>query len=122
MKTPIVQVVTVRTTVGSEGNMETIGERRALLGSINLVTLKTEILSALSSVSSATTTEELRQADAALRKRSAQLEAWAIVLTSEQQMAGKFRWSGCPWARCHPGKIPPILRGASARKVPAAGP
>jgi len=68
MKTPMAQVVTVRTNVGSEGNMETIGERRALLGSINLVTLKTEILSALSSVSSATTTQELQQADAAYKK------------------------------------------------------
>jgi hypothetical protein len=35
---------------------------------INLVTLKTEILPALSSVSSATTTEELQQADAACKK------------------------------------------------------
>jgi hypothetical protein len=43
-------------------------ERRALPGSINLITLKTEILSALSSVSTATTTEELQHADAAYRK------------------------------------------------------
>ncbi|MGB8582995.1 MAG: hypothetical protein WCD47_19410 [Candidatus Sulfotelmatobacter sp.] len=48
--------------------MKTIGERRALPESINLVTLKTEILSALSSVGSATTTEELQQADAAYKK------------------------------------------------------
>jgi hypothetical protein len=41
---------------------------QALLGSISLVTLKTEILSALSSVSSATTKEELQQADAAYKK------------------------------------------------------
>jgi hypothetical protein len=62
------QVVTVRTNIDSEGNMKTIGEPRALLGSISLVTLKTEILSALSSVSSATTKEELQQADAAYKK------------------------------------------------------
>jgi hypothetical protein len=62
------QVVTVRAKIDSEGNMKTIGERRALAGSINLVTLKTEIPSALSSVSSATTTEELQQADTAYKK------------------------------------------------------
>jgi hypothetical protein len=62
------QVVTVLTNIDSEGNMKTIGEPGALPGSISLVTLKTEILSALSSVSSATTTEELQQADAAYKK------------------------------------------------------
>jgi hypothetical protein len=54
----------VRTKIDSQ----TIGERRALPGSINLVTLKTEILPALPSVGSATTTEELQQADAAYKK------------------------------------------------------
>jgi hypothetical protein len=48
--------------------MEPIEEHRARNGSINLVILKAEILSALSGVGSATTTEELRQADAAYRK------------------------------------------------------
>ncbi len=48
--------------------MEAIGERRGHSGSINLVILKAEILSALSSVGSATTTEELQQADAAYKK------------------------------------------------------
>jgi len=48
--------------------METIGEHNANSGSINLIILKAEILSALSSVSSATTTEELQQADAAYKK------------------------------------------------------
>jgi hypothetical protein len=60
----------VRTKIDSEGNMKTIGERRALPGSINLVTLKTEILSALSSVGSATTTEELQQAEGAALSRA----------------------------------------------------
>jgi len=48
--------------------MEPIEEHRARNGSINLVILKAEIPSALSGVGSATTTEELRQADAAYRK------------------------------------------------------
>ena len=48
--------------------MEPIEEHRARNGSINLAILKAEILSALSGVGSATTTEELRQADAAYRK------------------------------------------------------
>jgi hypothetical protein len=47
--------------------METIEEHRAHHGSINLVVLKAEILSALSAVGSATTLEELRQADAAYK-------------------------------------------------------
>lgn len=62
------QVVALRTNAGLEGNMETIGERSANPGSINLVGLKTEILSALSSVGSATTMEEFQQADAAYKK------------------------------------------------------
>jgi len=68
VKTSMAQVVTVRTNIDSEGNMKTIGGPRALPGSISLVTLKTEILSVLSSVSSATTTEEHQQADAAYKK------------------------------------------------------
>jgi hypothetical protein len=68
MKTSMAQVVTVRTDIDSEGNVKTIREPKALPGDINLVTLKTEILPALSSVSSATTTEELQQADAACKK------------------------------------------------------
>jgi hypothetical protein len=110
MKTSMAQVVTVRTDIDSEGSMKTIRERgKALLRDINLITLKTEILSALSSVSSATTTEEL-QWMRRIRKLFAQPEAWAIVLTSEQRMASKFRWSGWPWAKCHSGKISPMLR------------
>ena len=62
------QIVTVRTDIDSEGNMKTIREPKALPRDINLITLKTEILSALFSVSSATTTEELQQADAAYKK------------------------------------------------------
>ena len=65
---PVAQVVTVGTNAGLEGNMETIGEHRAHPGSINLVILKIEILSALSAVGSATTVEELEQADAAYKK------------------------------------------------------
>ena len=68
MKTSMAQVVTVRTDIDSEGNMKTVREPKALPRDINLITLKTEILSALSSVSSATTTEELQQADAAYKK------------------------------------------------------
>jgi hypothetical protein len=64
----VAQVVTVRTNTGLEGNMETIGEHRARPGSINLVILKIEILSALSAVGRATTVEELEQADAAYKK------------------------------------------------------
>src|SRR5580700_1006437 len=56
------QVVTVRTNVESQGNMETIGERRAHARSTDLVVLKTEILAAFSSVGCATTIEELKQA------------------------------------------------------------
>jgi hypothetical protein len=67
-ETPMAQVVTVRTNADLEGNMETIGECRAHPGSISLVILKTEILSALSSVSGATTMEELQKADAAYKK------------------------------------------------------
>ena len=48
--------------------MQTIEEHRAHHGSINLVSLKTEILSALSVVGSATSMEELRQADSAYKK------------------------------------------------------
>jgi hypothetical protein len=58
----------VRTNAGQEGKMETIEEHRAHDGSINLVSLKTEILSALSAVGSATSIEERRQADAAYTK------------------------------------------------------
>jgi len=61
-------VVTERTNAGLEGNMETLGEHRAHPGSINLVILKTEILFALSAVGSATSMEELRQADAAYKE------------------------------------------------------
>jgi hypothetical protein len=64
----VAQVVTVGTNSGLEGHMETIGEHRAHPGSINLVILKIEILSALSAVGSATTVEELEQADAAYKK------------------------------------------------------
>jgi hypothetical protein len=64
----VAQVVTVGTNAGLEGNMETIGEHRAHPGSMNLVILKIEILSALSAVGSATTVEELEQADAAYKK------------------------------------------------------
>jgi hypothetical protein len=48
--------------------MQTIEEHRAHHGSIKLVGLKTEILSALSAVGSATSIEERRQADAAYQK------------------------------------------------------
>jgi len=48
--------------------MQTIEEHRAQHGSIKLVGLKTEILSALSAVGSATSIEERRQADAAYQK------------------------------------------------------
>jgi hypothetical protein len=48
--------------------METIGKHREHAGSINLIVLKTEILSALSAVGSATSIEEFRQADAAYKK------------------------------------------------------
>jgi hypothetical protein len=48
--------------------METLGEHKAHHGSINLVIFETEILSALSAVGSATSMEELRQADAAYKK------------------------------------------------------
>jgi hypothetical protein len=68
VKAPVAQVVTVQTGSGLEGDMETIGEHNAYCGSINLVILKADILSALSSVSSATTTEQLQQADAAYKK------------------------------------------------------
>jgi hypothetical protein len=51
-----------------KGNMETIGEHRTHPGSLNLIILKTEILSALSAVGSATTVGELQQADAAYKK------------------------------------------------------
>jgi hypothetical protein len=96
-KPPMTQVVTVRTNAGLEGNMETIGEYRAHPGNINLVILKTEILSALSAVGSATTMEELQQADAAYKKAlCTALEACAIVRTSEPRVANKFKWSGWP--------------------------
>ena len=68
MKAPVAQVVTVHTGAGLEGDMGTIGEHNAHCGSINLVILKADILSALSSVSSAATTEQLQQADAAYKK------------------------------------------------------
>jgi hypothetical protein len=48
--------------------METMEEHRAHHGSINLVILKAEILSALSAVGSVTIMEELRQANAAYKK------------------------------------------------------
>jgi len=48
--------------------METIEERRAQSGGPNLLVLKAEILSALSSVGTATTAEELRQANMAYKK------------------------------------------------------
>jgi hypothetical protein len=64
--------------------METIEEHSALHGSINLVILKTEIVSALSAVGSATSIEELRQADA------------VIARTSEPGMANKLKWIGWP--------------------------
>jgi hypothetical protein len=101
----VAQVVTVGTNSGLERNMATIGEHRAHPGSINLVILKIEILSALFAVGSATTVEELEQADAAYKKLSAPLESWAIVRTSEQRMANKFKWSGWPWAMQHSAKV-----------------
>ena len=48
--------------------METIEERRVQSGGPNLLVLKAEILSALSSVGTATTAEELRQANMAYKK------------------------------------------------------
>src|SRR6266436_1373134 len=49
--------------------METIGQRRAhCSGSINLVILKADMLSALSLVGTATTIEELKQANRAYEK------------------------------------------------------
>jgi hypothetical protein len=53
---------------GLERKMETIEERRPQSGGPNLLVLKAEILSALSSVGTATTTEELRQANMAYKK------------------------------------------------------
>jgi hypothetical protein len=58
----------VRSNAGKEGKMQTIEEHRSHHGIINLVSLKTEILSALSAVGSATSIEERRQADAAYKK------------------------------------------------------
>jgi hypothetical protein len=58
----------VRSNAGKEGKMQTIEEHRSRHGSINLVSLKTEILSALSAVGSVTSIEERRQADAAYKK------------------------------------------------------
>ena len=48
--------------------METIEERRVQSGGPNLLVLKAEILSALSSVGTATTAEEVRQANMAYKK------------------------------------------------------
>jgi len=62
----------VRTSAGLKGkmdpSMETIEENPAHSGGTSLLVLKAEILSALSSVGTATTTEELRQADIAYKK------------------------------------------------------
>jgi hypothetical protein len=58
----------VRSNAGKEGKMQTIEEHRSHHGIINLVSLKTEILSALSAVASARSMEELRQADSAYKK------------------------------------------------------
>jgi hypothetical protein len=62
----------VRTSAGLKGKMdpsiETIEENPAHSGGTSLLVLKAEILSALSSVGTATTTEELRQADIAYKK------------------------------------------------------
>lgn len=62
------QVLSVRNRAGLEGKMETIEAPRAHSGGTSLLVLKAEILSALSSVGTATTTEELRQADMAYKK------------------------------------------------------
>jgi hypothetical protein len=58
----------VRTRAGFEGKMETIEARRAHSGGTSLLVLKAEILSALSSVGTATTAEELEQANMAYKK------------------------------------------------------
>ena len=58
----------MRSNAGKEGKMQTIEEHRSHHGSSNLVSLKTEILSALSAVASARSMEELRQADSAYKK------------------------------------------------------
>ena len=59
----------MRTNAGKEWKMQTkIKEHGTRDGSMNLVSLKTEILSALSAVGSATSIEERRQADAAYTK------------------------------------------------------
>ena len=62
----------MRTSAGLKGkmdpSMETIEENPAHSGGTSLLVLKAEILSALSSVGTATTTEELRQADIAYKK------------------------------------------------------
>jgi hypothetical protein len=110
VKTSMAQDVSVRTNINSEGNMKTIEERRALPGSINLITLKTEILSALSSVSTATTTEEPQQADAAYRKAlcAARSVGYRPHIRAANGQQIQVEWVAL--ARVPFWKIPPILR------------
>ena len=75
--------------------METIDERRTHYSEgINLVGLKAEILSALSSVGSATTAEELQQANAAYKKAFSAARSMGYRPHIKQRMAGKFIWIG----------------------------
>ena len=74
------------------------------------MTLKTEILSALSSVGSAATTEELQQADAAYKKAlcTARSVGYRPHIRAADGQQIQVEW--WPWAKRHFAKLPPILR------------
>jgi len=71
--------------------METIEEQRTHHGSINLVSLKTEILSALSTVGTRQASKNSGRRTRPIRKLSAPLEAWVIARTSEPGIANQIR-------------------------------
>jgi len=95
--------------------METIEEQRTHRGSINLVSLKTEILSALSTVGTRQASKNSGRRTRPIRKLSAPLEAWVIARTSEPGIANKLKWSGWPWGRRPSVKVTPILRDKCRR-------
>jgi len=71
--------------------METIGQRRAhCSGSINLVILKADILSALSLVGTATTIEELKQANRAYEKALSTARNMVQPLSLDILSAGEY--------------------------------
>jgi hypothetical protein len=98
--------------------METIEQRRAQSGGPNLVVLKAEILSALSSVATATTAEELRQANMAFERalHTARSKGYRPHIRATEGKQIQLEWVALDPRK---GLIKPLVHFAECRPRPA---